>query len=67
LVYPPAEVGRDAVELIETLVLRLPMRLDGEMPLAEYRCRITGVAQHLSHRDFRRREGTMTAAFHDGQ
>jgi hypothetical protein len=52
----PGIAGRDAVELIETLVLRLAVGLVAEMPLAKHCGGLTGMAQHLCHGDFCCRE-----------
>ena len=52
----PGVAGRDAVEFVETLVLRLAVGLRTEMPLAEDCGGIAGIVQHLRHGDFLRRK-----------
>jgi hypothetical protein len=52
----PTDGRRDAVELVEALVLRLAVRLRAEMPFTENRRGVAGVAQHLGHGDFRPRQ-----------
>ena len=52
----PGVCRRDAVELVEALVLRLAVGLGAKVPFAEDRGGVAGVAQHLGHGDFLRRQ-----------